>query len=84
MRCNYRANTGKTVPWERSIQLFTRVLGELVQTPSHAEICGFSSPSPKMVEFEAMILYTHHIYSVWVSVFRSSVRAVLELLSASF
>lgn len=36
MRYNYRANTGKSefyVPCERSIQLFTRVLGELVQDP---------------------------------------------------
>lgn len=59
-------------------------LGNWSRTPSHADICGFSSPSPKMVEFEAMILYMHHIYSVWESVFRASVRAVLELLSASF
>lgn len=72
MRYNYGASTDKSefyVPRERSIQSFTCVLGDWSRTPSHIEICGFSGPLPKMVEFEDLILYIHHICSVCGSQF---------------
>lgn len=41
MRYNYKANTDRSVfyvPWERSVQVFNRVLGEWSRTPSRIEI----------------------------------------------
>lgn len=52
--------------------------------PLHVLKSGFSSPLPKMVGFEGMILYIRHIQCLWESTFRASVIAVLELLYASF